>query len=61
MKIKKEYIKYIKKILKVLLKYKLNLKLKKYKFYIRKTKFLEYIIILEKIKIDLAKVNFIFI
>ena len=57
----KEYTEYIYKVLEVYIKYNLRLKLKKYKFRVIRIEFLRYIIILEKIEIDLKKIKSIFI
>ena len=52
----KEYIKYIKKILRKLKEYKLYLQLGKYQFFKKEIEFLGYIILTKGIKINLKKV-----
>ena len=52
----KEYIKYIKKVLRKLKEYKLYLQLGKYEFYVKKTKFLGFIVSIEGVKINLKKI-----
>ena len=53
---KKEYKKYIKWVLKRLYKKDILIIIKKYKFYIKKTNFIGFIIKLKQINIDLKKV-----
>ena len=53
----KQYIEYIQQVLATLQKGGMLLKQEKYKFYIKKVEFLRYIIILEGIRIDPAKVS----
>ena len=55
----KEYIRYIKKVLAKLRQYKLLLHLNKCKFYIKRTKYLRFIILEEGIAIDPKKVKVI--
>ena len=54
-KIKKEYIGYIKTILRLLIKVRLRIKIEKLVFYIKKVNFLRYVIISKKIKIKIKK------
>jgi hypothetical protein len=52
----KEYIKYIKKVLRKLKEYKLYLQLGKCEFYIKEIEFLGFIISIEGVKINLKKI-----
>ena len=52
---KEEYFKYIKQVLQRLVDKKMLVAIKKYKFYITKTKFCRFIIELKKLSIDLKK------
>jgi hypothetical protein len=52
-----EYKKYIKWVLRKLYKENMLIAVKKYKFYIRKTNFVEFIIKLGQISIDLKKIK----
>ena len=54
---KEEYFKYIKWVLQRLINKKMLVAIKKYKFYIIKTKFYKFIIKLGKLSIDLKKVK----
>ena len=54
---KEEYREYIKQVLKRLQEEQMLVAIKKYKFFIRKTNFIRFIIKLEKISIDLKKVK----
>ena len=54
---KKEYEEYIKYILKKLYKEDILVIIKKYKFYTKKTNFIEFIIKLKQISIDLKKIK----
>ena len=54
---KKEYKEYIKWVLKRLYKENMPITVKKYKFYIKKTNFIGFIIKLKQISIDLKKIN----
>jgi hypothetical protein len=53
----KEYIKYVKKVLRKLKEYKLYLQPRKCKFYTKETDFLSFIISIEGVKIDPKKVQ----
>jgi hypothetical protein len=55
--IKKEYIDKIRLVLKKIRKYDLLLKSKKYEFFKKEVNFLEYIIFIEKIKINFNKIK----
>ena len=57
---KEEYIRYIKAILKLLIKVRLKIKIKKSIFYIKKVDFLRYIIISKKIEMKRKKIDKIF-
>ena len=59
-KIKKRYIKYIKKVFKKLQNIEILFKPKKYKFYKQKIKFLRFFIGKNSICIDFTKVEIIF-
>ena len=52
----KEYIKYIKKVLRKLKEYKLYLQLGKCEFYVKETEFLGFIVFIEGVKINLKKI-----
>ena len=52
----KEYIVHVKKVLKKIKKYKLFLYSNKSKFYITKIEYLEFIILRERVFIDLKKI-----
>ena len=52
-----EYKEYIKQVLKKLYKKNIPVTIKKYKFYIRKTDFIRFIIKLKQISIDLKKIK----
>lgn len=52
----KEYVKYIKKVLRKLKEYKLYLQPRKCEFYIKKTEFLGFIVSTEGVKINLKKI-----
>ena len=52
----KEYIKYVKKVLRKLKEYKLYLQLGKCEFYIKETEFLGFIMSTEGVKINLKKI-----
>ena len=54
---KQKYKKYIKWVLKRLYKEDILIIIKKYEFYIRKTNFIEFIIKLKQISIDLKKIK----
>ena len=54
---KKEYKKYIKWVLKKLYKKDMPVAIKKYKFHTKKTNFIEFIIKLKQISINLKKIN----
>ena len=54
---KKEYKEYIKQVLKKLYKENMLVIIKKYKFYTKKTDFVEFIIKLGQISIDLKKIK----
>ena len=54
---KEEYFQYIKQVLQRLINEKMLVAIKKYKFYITKTDFYEFIIKLKKLSIDLKKVK----
>ena len=54
---KQEHKKHIKQILKRLYKENIPITIKKYKFYTRKTNFIEFIIKLKQISIDLKKIK----
>ena len=56
LKNKEEHIKHVTWVLGKLKEANLPLVLEKYKFYIKKTEFIEFIIKLEKLRIDLEKV-----
>jgi hypothetical protein len=53
----KDYKDYIKQVLKGLRKYKLYIKLSKYKFCVKQVKYLRFIVTAEKVKLNLARVN----
>ena len=53
----KEYKKYIKQVLKRLYNKNIPIIIKKYKFYIKKTNFIGFIIKLKQINIDLKKIK----
>jgi hypothetical protein len=53
----KNYKNYIRQILKRLRKYKLYIKLFKYEFCVKQVKYLSFIIITEKVKPNLVKIN----
>ena len=55
--IKEEYKKYIKQVLKRLYKENIFIIVKKYKFYIKKTNFIKFIVKLGQINMDLRKVE----
>ncbi|EGZ71906.1 hypothetical protein NEUTE2DRAFT_65342, partial [Neurospora tetrasperma FGSC 2509] len=52
-----EYKEYIKKILNILYEYKLSVNIEKSKFYIKETIFFKYLILENKVKIELSKVE----
>ncbi|EGZ71358.1 hypothetical protein NEUTE2DRAFT_64117, partial [Neurospora tetrasperma FGSC 2509] len=52
-----EYKKYIKKVLNILYKYKLSINIKKSEFYIRETIFFKYLILENKVRMELSKVE----
>ena len=52
-----KYKEYIKKILDILYKYKLSVNIEKSKFYVRETIFLRYLILENKVRIELSKVE----
>ena len=52
-----EYKEYIKQVLKRLYKKDISIIIKKYKFHIKKTNFVEFIIKLRQISIDLKKIK----
>ena len=52
-----KYKKYIKQVLKKLYKKDISIIIKKYKFHIKKTDFIEFIIKLKQISIDLKKIK----
>ena len=52
----KEYVKYIKKVLRKLKEYKLYLQLEKCEFYVKKTEFLGFIVSIEGVKTNLKKI-----
>jgi hypothetical protein len=52
----KEYVKYIKKVLRKLKEYKLYLQLRKCEFYIKEIEFLGFIVSIEGVKINLKKI-----
>ena len=52
-----EHKKYIKQVLKRLYKKNMPIIIKKYEFYIKKTNFIEFIIKLKQINIDLKKIK----
>ena len=54
---KEEYFQYIKWVLQRLTDKKMLVAIKKYKFYITKTKFCKFIIKLKKLSIDLKKIK----
>ncbi|EGZ69826.1 hypothetical protein NEUTE2DRAFT_71613, partial [Neurospora tetrasperma FGSC 2509] len=54
-----EYKKYVRKVLNILYKYKFSINIEKSKFYIRKTVFLKYLILKNKVRIELNKVKVI--
>ena len=54
---KEEYFKYIKWVLWKLINKKMLVAIKKYKFYIIKTEFYKFIIILKKLSTDLKKIK----
>ena len=54
---KQEHKEYIKQVLKRLYKEDIPVIIKKYKFYIKKTDFIEFIIKLKQINIDLKKIK----
>jgi hypothetical protein len=56
---KKQYVMYVKQVLKILIEKGFCLKLSKYNFYIKEIIFLGYIIILRKISLDLKKIRVI--
>ena len=56
---KKDYILYVKKILKKLKKVNLFLNINKYDFYVIRVKYLKLIIIIKKIEINYYKINII--
>ena len=56
---KEEYFQYIKWVLQRLINKKMLVAIKKYKFYITKTKFYRFIIKLGKLSIDLKKIKII--
>jgi hypothetical protein len=53
----KDYKNYIRQVLEKLYKYKLYTKLFKYEFCVKQVKYLKFIIIIKKVKLNLAKVN----
>jgi hypothetical protein len=53
----KNYKNYMRQVLKRLYKHKLYTKLFKYKFCVKQVKYLRFIIIAEKVKPNLAKIN----
>ena len=56
---KKDYIEYVKKILKKLKNTGFYLNINKCKFHVISVKYLKFIIIIKKFKIDLAKIDII--
>ena len=56
---KEEHFQYIKQVLQRLADEKISVAIKKYKFYITKTEFCGFIIILKKLSIDLKKIKVI--
>ena len=54
---KEEYIRYVRTILKLLIKVRLRVKIKKSIFYTKKVDFLKYVIISKKIEIKRKKIN----
>jgi hypothetical protein len=53
----KDYKNYVKQVLKRLRKHKLYTKLSKCEFYIKQVKYLRFIVIAKKVKLNLTKVN----
>ncbi len=57
--LREEYKQYIKKILKILKKVELQINIKKYDFYIIKIKFLDLLINMHKMRLNLARIKII--
>jgi hypothetical protein len=53
----KDYKNYIRQVLKRLRKHKLYIKLSKYKFCVKQIKYLRFIIITKKVKLNLTRIN----